>query len=109
VPVPNQTALLEQIKADLLARGIIPQNPTDNRTPFEIISRLASALRGHGARLIRKGPGQNGDTVERGPRAAQRILEKLEARRRDVNDAGKTLVALAGGGGLGNIAQSFKR
>lgn len=213
MPVPNQTALLGQIKTDLLARGIIPQNPTDNRTPFEITSRLAWALRGQGARLIRKASGQNGYTVESGPRAGeryshdaisfpdgwvdclasagppanenrpawgwtdavrdpnsantaepfdpdaaavapaavpqvaptpqpapvdheaarslaqiatllqemraaqekdhalqQRILEALEALRRDVNNAGKTLGALAaGGGGLGNIIDMFKR
>jgi hypothetical protein len=213
VPVPNQTALVEQIKAELLARGIIPPNPTDNRTPFEIVSRLAWALRGQGARLIRKGPAQNGYTVERGPHAGeryshdaisfpdgwvdclasagppanenrpvwgwtdavrdpsnpntaepfdpdaaavvgmapapqagatpqpaavdndaakslahiaamlqemrsaqeadralqQRILEAVEALRGDVNSTAKTLATLAGGGGLGNLADVFKR
>jgi hypothetical protein len=73
MPIPNQTALIEQIKSDLVARGIIPANPNDNRAPFEILSRLAWALRGQGARLIRKNPGQNGYTVESGPFAGQRF------------------------------------
>jgi hypothetical protein len=72
VPIPNQTAELSQIKNDLLARGVIPQNPADNRTAFEIVSRLAWALRGQGAKLIRKNPGQNGYTVESGPHAGER-------------------------------------
>jgi hypothetical protein len=72
VPIPSQVPLLEQIKRDLLARGIIPPNPTDNRTPFEIISRLAWALRGQGARLLRKAPAQNGYTIESGPHAGER-------------------------------------
>jgi hypothetical protein len=214
MPISNQTALLAHIKSDLLARGIIPPNPTDNRAPFEIISRVAWALRGQGARLIRKGPAQNGYTIPSGPRAGERyshdaisfpdgwvdclvsagppanenrptwgwtdqprdpnnsntaepfdpdatvapgptpappvgptppqpgpvdgeaartlaqvaallqemraaqdadhalqqkILETLEGLRRDVNNAGKTLGALVAGGGLGNIADLFKR
>jgi len=72
LPIPNQTALLAQIKTDLVTRGIIPPNPTDNRAPFEIVSRLAWALRGQGARLLRKGPAQNGYTIESGPRAGER-------------------------------------
>lgn len=72
MPIPNQTAELERIKNDLLARGVIPQNPTDNRTAFEIVSRLAWALRGQGAKLFRKNPGQNGYTVESGPHAGER-------------------------------------
>jgi hypothetical protein len=72
MPVANQTALLAQIKSDLLARGIIPQQPTDNRTAFEIVSRLAWALRAQGARLMKKGPAQNGYTIESGPHAGER-------------------------------------
>jgi len=214
VPIPSQVPLLEQIKRDLLARGIIPPNPADNRAPFEIVSRLAWALRGQGARLLRKGPAQNGYTIESGPHAGeryshdaisfpdgwvdclanagppanenrpvwgwtdavrepntpttaepfdpdgttaaapapaplpaapptqadvaesevvralgqiatllqemraaqdtdqalrQRILDTLEQLRRDVDNAGKTLAALAGGGQLGNVIDLFKR
>ena len=214
MPIPSQVPLLEQIKRDLLARGIIPPNPTDNRAPFEIISRLAWALRSQGARLIRKAPAQNGYTVESGAHAGeryshdamsfpdgwvdclasagppanenrpvwgwtdavrdpnnagtaepfdpdaataeaqapaplqattpaqpevaggdvaralgqiatllqeirmaqqddhaqrQRILETLEQLRRDVDNAGKALVALAAGGQLGNVSDMFKR
>ena len=72
MPIPSQVPLLEQIKRDLLARGIIAPNPTDNRAPFEIISRLAWALRGQGARLLRKAPAQNGYTIESGPHAGER-------------------------------------
>ena len=72
MPIPSQVPLLEEIKRDLLARGVIPPNPTDNRAPFEIISRLAWALRGQGARLIRKAPAQNGYTIESGPHAGER-------------------------------------
>jgi len=72
VPISSQVPLLEQIKRDLLARGIIPPNPTDNRAPFEIVSRLAWALRAQGARLLRKGPAQNGYTIESGPHAGER-------------------------------------
>ena len=72
MPIPSQVPLLEEIKRDLLARGVIPPNPTDNRAPFEIISRLAWALRGQGARLIRKAPAQNGHTIESGPHAGER-------------------------------------
>jgi hypothetical protein len=72
MPIPNQTALLAQIKSDLLARGIIPQHPNDNRTAFEIVSRLAWQLRAQGARLMKKAPAQNGYTIEGGPRAGQR-------------------------------------
>jgi hypothetical protein len=72
MPIPNQTAQLAQIKSELLARGIIPQHPTDNRTAFEIISRLAWQLRGQGAKLMKKGPAQNGYTIESGPHAGER-------------------------------------
>jgi hypothetical protein len=39
----------------------------------------------------------------------ERILEALDGLRRDVATAGKTLGALAAGGGLGNIMDMFKR
>ena len=72
MPIPNQSALLAQIKADLVARGVIPANPNDNRAPFEIISRLAWALRAQGARLMKMAPAQNGYTIESGPHAGER-------------------------------------
>ena len=39
----------------------------------------------------------------------QKILATLEALRRDLDNTGRLLAALAGGGGLGNIADLFKR
>jgi hypothetical protein len=39
----------------------------------------------------------------------QKILATLEALRRDLDNTGKLLAALAGGGGLGNLGDLFKR
>jgi len=39
----------------------------------------------------------------------QKILATLEGMRRDLDNTGKLLVAAFGGGGLGNIADLFKR
>jgi len=39
----------------------------------------------------------------------QKVLATLEGIRRDLDNTGKLLVAAVGGGGLGNIADLFKR
>jgi hypothetical protein len=73
MPVPNSTALVAQIKADLLARGVIQPRQEDNGDAAEITWRVAWALRDKGAKLIRKSPAQNGWTAEAGPYAGQRF------------------------------------
>jgi len=50
------------VKADLIARGIIPNPQTDNCHAFQIVARVAWGLRAQGARLLTKTPAQNGCT-----------------------------------------------
>lgn len=59
MPVGNQTALVERIKAELVAKG---KTFATNEDAFEITARVAWALRDQGAKLIPKNPGQNGAT-----------------------------------------------
>jgi hypothetical protein len=73
MPVSNQTALVAQIKADLITRGVIAPKQSDNGDAAEITWRVAWALRDKGAKLIRKAPAQNGWTAEAGPYAGQRF------------------------------------
>jgi len=57
---PHQQPLVEAIKADLVARGVIPDPQTTNDHALAITARVAWATRDQGALLIRKGSGQNG-------------------------------------------------
>ena len=74
MPIPNSTALVAQIKDDLIRRRVIPDPQRDNGDSFEITGRLAWALRQRGAKLIGKSsPAQNGWTIPDGPSAGQRV------------------------------------
>ena len=74
MPIPNQTALVTQIKDDLIRRRVIPNPQQDNGDSFQICARVAWALKDRGAKLIGKtSPAQNGWTIEDGPRQGQRV------------------------------------
>lgn len=61
-PAYAQQSVVVDTKADLLARGIIPNPQHDNCDAFQITARVAWKLRASGARLIEKNPAQNGCT-----------------------------------------------
>ena len=73
MPIPNQTALVTEVKQDCLTRGIIPQPQTSNRDSFQITGRVAWRLRDKGAKLVLKNAAQNGYTLEDGPYAGARV------------------------------------
>jgi len=55
-------AYVAAVKADVIARGIIPTPQTDNCHAFQIVARVAWGLRAQGAKLLTKSPAQNGCT-----------------------------------------------
>src|SRR6185436_10638619 len=73
MPIPNQTALVTEVKQDCLTRGVIPSPQTSNRDSFQITGRVAWRLRDKGAKLVLKNAAQNGYTLEDGPYAGARV------------------------------------
>lgn len=59
----NRTDLVARIKADLIARGVIPVPQATNEHSAAITIRVAWALRADGAMLIMKTAAQNGAVV----------------------------------------------
>lgn len=70
MPVENQTALVERIKSELVARG---QTFQTNCDAFSITGRVAWELRQRGAVLLVKNPGQNGCDITSGPHAGRKV------------------------------------
>lgn len=66
--IEDRSDLVRQIKARLVARGVIPSPQTTNEHAAAITWRVAWELRAEGARLILKRPGQNAAIAPNGER-----------------------------------------
>jgi hypothetical protein len=73
MPIPNQTALVTDVKDDCITRDIIPVPQEDNGDAAQITWRVAWELKSQGALLIKKSSGQNGWVAEDGPYVGQKF------------------------------------
>jgi hypothetical protein len=73
VPIPNQTALVSDVKDDCITRDIIPVPQQDNGDSAQICWRVAWELKSQGALLIKKSGSQNGWIAEDGPYIGQKF------------------------------------
>lgn len=73
MPIPNQVHLVASVKAELVARGVLPAQQATNCDAFQITARVAWRLRTSGAALLPKAPAQNGCTLTDGPYAGKRF------------------------------------
>jgi len=101
-PAPIAEAVGRVPAADVAAPAPLPAAPPTQADVAE--SEVVRALGQIATLLQEMRAAQDTDQALR-----QRILDTLEQLRRDVDNAGKTLAALAGGGQLGNVIDLFKR
>lgn len=73
MPIVNQVDLVAAVKAEVLARGVLPRQQTTNCHSFEITGRVAWRMRDRGAALVVKTPAQNGCLLDRGPHVGRKV------------------------------------